>query len=141
MGALLFRRTILGRLFPRAKPLRRHLLLDDDHRSTRVVDWIIGACMMVRREALERVGAMDERFFLYFEDVDLCRRLHDAGWGVYYVPQARIVHGYRRGSHGRVVSVEKLHHALSSLRYFIKWRVRPRLDALRPPPASRERRT
>jgi hypothetical protein len=135
--AIVLRRTPLGQLLPRHAALRHHLMLDWDHDDVRDVDWLQGSCLMLRRTALHEVGGMDGRFFLYFEDVDLCRRLHAAGWGVYYVPQARLVHSYRRGSHGRVISVAKVHHALSSLRYFFKWHVRPRLDVLRP----RERRS
>ena len=70
--ALLLRRTFLGRLFPRAAALREHLMADFDHLAARRVDWVIGACMIARREAFEAVGPMDERFFLYFEDTDWC---------------------------------------------------------------------
>jgi len=140
-AAIVLRRTPLGQLLPRHPALVHHLMLDWDHSDVRDVDWLQGSCLMLRRAAVRDVGGMDERFFLYFEDVDLCRRLHDAGWGVYYVPQARLLHSYRRGSHGRAVSIEKLHHALSSLRYFFKWHVRPRLDTLRRPFDPRGRRS
>lgn len=56
------------------------------------VDWISGGAMVVRRVAFEQVGGFDERFFLYMEDVDLCRRLRSAGWQIRYVPSARVVH-------------------------------------------------
>ena len=58
----------------------------------RDVDWLSGACLAVRRAAIERVGAMDEAFFMFNEDVDWCRRMRDAGWAVTYVPEAVIVH-------------------------------------------------
>jgi GT2 family glycosyltransferase len=51
-------------------------------RSPRDVDWVSGACLVARREALERVGQLDERFFLYFEDVDWCRRCRETGWRI-----------------------------------------------------------
>jgi len=119
--SVLLRRTPLGRLQPGHPELRRHLMLDWDHGETRKVDWMQGACLMLRREAVRKVGQMDERFFLYFEDVDLCRRMAQAGWSVYYVPQARFVHHYRRGSHRGLLTVEKLHHLQSGLRYLAKW--------------------
>ncbi len=56
------------------------------------VDWVTGACMLVRREAVEAVGPLDERFFMYAEELDWCRRLWSAGWQVYYVPGAEVVH-------------------------------------------------
>lgn len=55
-------------------------------------EWVSGACMLVRREALERVGGLDEDFFLYCEDIDLCARLRGAGWGIRYEPAATVRH-------------------------------------------------
>jgi len=120
-GAILMRRTPLGTLMPRHRALRDHLMLDWDHAEAREVDWLQGACLMIRREAIEAVGGMDERFFLYFEDVDLARRLPEAGYKVSYVPDAEFVHHYRRGSSGGVLNLERLHHLTSGLRYLSKW--------------------
>ena len=55
-------------------------------------DWVSGACMMVRREVFERIGLIDEGFFLYYEEVDFCQRARQAGWEVWCVPDARVVH-------------------------------------------------
>ena len=55
-------------------------------------DWVSGACLLVRRAALEAVGGFDERFFLYEEDADLCRRLRLAGWRVVFTPAAEVRH-------------------------------------------------
>ena len=119
--ALLLRRTFLGRLFPRAAALREHLMADFDHQSERRVDWVIGACMIVRREALETVGPMDERFFLYFEDTDWCYRMKQHGFEVWYVPASVMVHDYRRSSARSIFSGPFLRHLLSLLRYYEKW--------------------
>jgi GT2 family glycosyltransferase/lipopolysaccharide/colanic/teichoic acid biosynthesis glycosyltransferase len=121
MSALVLRRTLLGRLFPRAKPLRDHLLLDYDHETPRKVDWLIGACMLVRREALSKVGLMDERFFLYFEDIDWCYRMKNHGWSVYYVPASVMVHTYERSSSRSILRKPFLFHVLSLMRYYEKW--------------------
>jgi len=125
-GAILARRTPLGRLFPNNQATQKHLMMDWDHSEARTVDWLQGGCLMMRREALAQVGGMDERFFLYFEDVDLARRMAAAGHGVYYVPQAEFVHAYRRESHHGLLSIQKLHHLVSGLRYLSKWNPRLR---------------
>lgn len=59
-----------------------------DHRC----DWVSGASMIVRRQVIEDVGLMDENYFLYFEEVDFCRRAHQGGWQCWYVPASRVVH-------------------------------------------------
>ena len=56
------------------------------------VDWVSGACLMMRREAIDQVGLLDENIFMYFEDNDWCLRIRQAGWKVYYNPKVEIVH-------------------------------------------------
>jgi GT2 family glycosyltransferase len=90
--ALGHRYALLTRLLP-GNPITRHYLLTDwDHGSARAVDWVSGACVLVRRTALQQVGGLDEGFFLFSEDVDLCKRLWAAGWKIYYLPEAVAVH-------------------------------------------------
>ncbi|MCL4552962.1 MAG: glycosyltransferase family 2 protein [Candidatus Marsarchaeota archaeon] len=55
-------------------------------------DWVSGACLMLRREALDEAGLLDEKIFMYFEDNDLCLRLRNKGWTVYYNPKVSITH-------------------------------------------------
>jgi len=121
LSVLLLRRTPLGKLFPDARPVREHLMLDFDHNSTREVDWILGAAMLVRRNALESVGLMDERFFLYFEDVDWCFRMKQKGLKVYYLADAVIEHGYKRESAQSVINRSFAAHLVSLFRYYEKW--------------------
>jgi GT2 family glycosyltransferase len=61
-------------------------------RRSRAVDWVMGAAMLIRRDALDDVGLFDEDFFIYFEEVDLCFRLRQSGWGVLYFPAVEVVH-------------------------------------------------
>ena len=61
-------------------------------RREHYVDWVTGACLLVKRDAAERVGLLDERFFLYTEDVDFCASIRAAGWKVLFTPAAEIVH-------------------------------------------------
>jgi GT2 family glycosyltransferase len=87
------RSAVLTRIFP-GNPLSRRELPGIAHAgdAPMPVDWLAGACLMVRRAAYEAVGLLDERFFLYWEDADWCLRFRKAGWQIYYVPAARAVH-------------------------------------------------
>ncbi len=62
------------------------------HREPRQVEAVQGACMLVRRDLLDQIGAFDEGFFVYSEEIDLCRRAVDAGWRIVWVPEARVLH-------------------------------------------------
>jgi GT2 family glycosyltransferase len=67
-------------------------MVDWDVAKPRLVDVIQGACMLLRRDALDQVGLLDEDFFIYSEEVDLCHRLRAADWQIWWVPQARVIH-------------------------------------------------
>jgi GT2 family glycosyltransferase len=89
------RTTLLTRLFPNSRLARRNVRTDTERVASGgscTVDWVSGACMMARREALITVGGFDERYFLYWEDADLCRRLRNRGHSTRYVPSSAIVH-------------------------------------------------
>lgn len=91
--AFLFNRySLLTRLWPSNVCSRRYLLSDWDHDSVREVDWLSGAALMVRREAIERAGLMDERFFLFHEDVDWCQRIKAEGLKVVFYDRAEVFH-------------------------------------------------
>lgn len=99
MWSSIFNRTsLLTRLSPRNRMSGDYLMTDFDHASIRDVDWLSGAALMLRRSAFEKVGGMDEGYFLYFEDVDLCHRLHEAGYRVVYNPKVSVVHHISRSS-------------------------------------------
>ena len=66
--------------------------LNDVGVEPQTVDWVSGACFLVRRSAFEQVGGFDEAYFMYLEEVDLCWRLGAAGWQVAYVPAAQVTH-------------------------------------------------
>jgi len=70
---------------------KRYLPYQDPNKSG-YVSLLAGACLMVRREILEQIGCFDERFFMYAEDYDLCRRIKDAGWQLYYMSEVKIAH-------------------------------------------------
>jgi GT2 family glycosyltransferase len=72
--------------------LLRRPLHDWTTDAVQLVDWVSGACLMVRREAIDQAGLLDEKIFMYFEDNDWCLRIRQAGWQVYYNPQVAITH-------------------------------------------------
>lgn len=82
----------LHRFFPKNKFFGRAELTWWDKNDVREVDVVGGCFMLVRRDAMNQVGLMDEQFFMYSEDVDWCYRFHKAGWKVIYTPSAEIIH-------------------------------------------------
>ena len=84
------------------------------------VDWVSGACMVVRKKAIDDVGFMDERFFMYWEDVDWCKCMWHSGWKVVYFPQASIVH-YVGGSSNKLVMRSIFEFHKSCCRLFNKY--------------------
>ncbi len=92
-SAALFNRTsLLTRLFPFNRFSSQYLRSDHEYSQVEVVDWVAGACMLVRREAIDDVGLLDEGFFLYCEDVDWCKRMWAKDWKVVYFPKAEVIH-------------------------------------------------
>ena len=72
--------------------LSRHVVSPPLRDDTHACDWVSGACMAIRRETLDAVGGFDDKYFLYFEEVDFCRRAARAGWTCWFVADARVVH-------------------------------------------------
>jgi len=117
--AALFRNTALGRLFPHNRYARDYLMADWDHRQPRPVDWVSGAALCIRREAWQQVGGFDEGFFMYAEDVDWCLRARRAGWDIYYLPEAVIVHHIGRSTDQRPAAMVLQFHR-SMARFYRK---------------------
>jgi len=95
---ILCRRTFLGKTFFGKRSLKKFLMKDFDHKTTINVHWIMGAAMMISREIFDKVGPMDEGFFMYLEDTDWCRRAWEAGYKVVYYPEAKIHHYHGKAS-------------------------------------------
>lgn len=87
----------LSKLFPHHRRFARYNLTYLDEHELAEVDSVVGACMMVRREAMEQAGLLDEDFFMYGEDLDWSYRIKAHGWTVYYNPAATVLH-YKRES-------------------------------------------
>jgi N-acetylglucosaminyl-diphospho-decaprenol L-rhamnosyltransferase len=117
---LIMRRAPFKQWFPDHRSVRRHLMADWDHGHLAEVDWGLGAAMMVRRTAVDGDLLFDERFFLYFEDVDLCLRMWQRGWRVLYQPKASMVHHHRRDSAKELTHPAKKRHFLSLMKFLWK---------------------
>ena len=119
----------LDRLFPGAQMFREYLMSDWDHGEPREVDWLLGACLIVRREAMTQVGLMEESLFVnYCDDQDWCYRMWQHGWKVYYVPEAVMIHRHLRASARHLFSRARWQHIQSLIRFFKKhglWLERP----------------
>ncbi len=102
---------LFGMVAPQNPFTRRYRLLDWDHRQSARVDWVSGACFLVRREAWESVRGFDPSYFMYMEDVDLCWRLHRAGWGVGYEPAAEVRHKQGVSTDRRPYRMLAAHHS------------------------------
>ncbi|HMA37145.1 MAG TPA: glycosyltransferase family 2 protein [Chloroflexia bacterium] len=112
--------TPLQALFPHLPVLRRYYLLDRDDDQEQRVDWVTGACMLARRAALVAVRGFDAGYFMYSEELDLCRRLRQAGWEIAYVPAAVVVHHGGQSSDQNVPE-RHIRFQRARLRYFARW--------------------
>ncbi|MBN1584957.1 glycosyltransferase family 2 protein [Candidatus Uhrbacteria bacterium] len=121
------KRTAWGRRYA-----DRFLMRDYDHRSIRPVEWIQGSAMMLPRSVWKRLGGFDDRFWLYFEDVDLCRRTWLSGRDIHYLPEVTIRHAHSRESAmirnpllNFLRKKETRGHIASWIKYLAKWAGKP----------------
>jgi hypothetical protein len=115
MTGLFGRTTLLTRLFPHSGAARRNVRTLDGalgSGTSIAVDWVSGACLMLRASAVQAINGFDERYFLYWEDADLCRRLRNAGCSTRYVPSAAVVHTVGRSSRtAKALSIRAFHRS------------------------------
>ncbi|HIE05835.1 MAG TPA: glycosyltransferase family 2 protein [bacterium (Candidatus Stahlbacteria)] len=117
------RTSTLTKIFPR-NPLTRSMLLSEiNYRIPQKIPAVCGSFMFIRREAFNDIGGMDGRFFLYVEDVDLCKRMWDKGWEVWFHPGAGCIHYYGESHRNNIVR-SRIHH-LRSMLYFLKKHYKP----------------
>ena len=138
----LARRTPLRRFLWHSSLNAHHLMADFDHNHEQPVDWMLGACLMARREAIDEIGLMDEGYYLYVEDIDWCYRMHRRGWSVVYVPSAHVVHHHLAETDRRWLTRRTWTHYRSMGRFLWKHYLRPwltRSPAGRSRPASAPR--
>jgi GT2 family glycosyltransferase len=125
---IIYRRTFLGRLPFAKKHLDWFLMMDYKHNEIKEVDWLMGSALMISRKAIEKVGLMDPRYFLYMEDVDWCRRFWENGFKVVYYPLIGMHHYHgkvsKKGGMIKSLLFNKMTwiHIISGIKYFKKFR-------------------
>lgn len=118
-GTAFVESTCLQRWFPRHPLLARYYMWDVPDDREQDVDWLEGACLMARAEVVRQIGGLDERFFMYSEEMDWCLRAKRTGWRVVYLPQAAIIH-YGGKSSEQVVAFKHIQFQRSKVAYFAK---------------------
>ena len=114
------RYSILSRLFPENRFTSQYLMRDFDHNEIRQVDWLSGCCLMVSKSTFENSHGFDENYFLFNEDVDLCRTIKQAGKEVIYFPKATITHQVSTSNSKTTARVIIQRH-LGMMHYFKKY--------------------
>lgn len=112
--------TVLQPWFQGSNILKRYYLLDRPNDEIQPVDWVVGAALLIRREALHQVGLLDEEFFMYSEELDWCYRLKAQGWEAVYLPTAQVVHQEGRSSE-QVLPARHIHFQRSKTLFFKKY--------------------
>ncbi|MBI5794308.1 glycosyltransferase family 2 protein [Candidatus Uhrbacteria bacterium] len=108
---------------------RRAFLMEDfAHHKRRMVDWVQGSAFMIEAKLFHEIGGFDDRYFMYYEDVDLCRTCWELGRPVYYLPEAILYHAYGKASAKGESTMEKILHNRTTrihigswLKYTLKW--------------------
>lgn len=126
----LYRRTALGNTKRGQAWLDNYLMKDMNHLQNIYVPALFGACLLVRKSALEKVGLLDERYFMYMDDLDWSRRFWQNGFKVAYVGEAEIIHLHRRQSATEnifltLINKSARHHIISFIKYLWKFRGQP----------------
>ena len=133
--SVIARRTLLRAYLKDSSLNQRHLMQDVDHTTPQEVDWMLGACLMTRREAVQDVGMMDEGYYLYVEDIDWAYRMRRHGWKVMYVPQAQMIHHHQAVTDRRWLTWRTWVHYRSMARFVRKWSLWPRRPTYSSPSA------
>ena len=106
-------------LLPHTKTIYKYLVQNFDYEKTQEVEQVMGAFMMIRREVVDKIGLLDENFWIWFEEVDFCKRAKSAGWEILYTPEAKIIHHFGQ-SFKQAMGVKKQKDFNRSLSYYFK---------------------
>jgi GT2 family glycosyltransferase len=120
LGSLFWESTLLGQWFPNNQYVRNYHCASQTPDQPHLVDWVVGAAILIRRDAWQQVGPIDEDYFMYFEETDWCRRAAEIGWLTYYLPDARLIH-FEGKSSEQVIAARTIRFQRSKLRYTRKY--------------------
>lgn len=112
--------TKLHNFLPNSKSLKKYYLPDFDYKKTQEVQQVMGAFFMINRKMLNQIGLLDESFFIWYEEVDLCRRAIDDNWQVFYYSDAHIIHHQGKSFSKKTAIIKQFIFNRSLLRYFAK---------------------
>ncbi|RMD60697.1 glycosyltransferase family 2 protein [Candidatus Parcubacteria bacterium] len=112
-------RTLLSRIFPQSPYFTRHKLADWDYSSVRSVDWISGACLMVRKAVFDELAGFDENIFMFYDDVELCFRMRQRGWDILFYPYVSVYH-FHGGSWRQRREIPIKQNIVNALYYYRK---------------------
>ena len=115
------RQPPLKRFCEDGRTIRRHLMADDPHDRRRPVEYVLGACMLFKEEAQAAAGEIDSHIWFGHDDADWCFRIRNAGYDVVYVPEAEVVHDYRRTAASRPLSLFSLRFFMAHVYFQRKW--------------------
>jgi N-acetylglucosaminyl-diphospho-decaprenol L-rhamnosyltransferase len=130
LATALLESTVLQQWWAKNRVLDTYYMADSADDAIQPVDWVVGACFLVRREVYDQVGGLDEGFFMYSEELDWCKRIKDAGWAVVYLPTATVIHHEGKSSE-QVVPARHIYFQSSKVRYFRKHHGSPQAEFLR----------
>jgi len=123
---LFIKRSFLRKIWPFSRRYNNYIMQDFNHSSTQKVDLITGAFMLMRRDLFEQIGGFDERYFMFMEDFDLCKKVTLTGKDIVYYPEAVAMHFHKRLSQGAFFKLlfNKISwfHLASAFKYHGKWR-------------------
>ena len=118
---LMMRALHIDSLFKQVPAVDWYLMTNVQFDPVTEVDWVTGAVMLLRKTALDEVGLLDERFYMYFEDEDLCCRMWQKGWKVCYIKDAKAYHAHLAEGRKKILSKANIHHISSAFKMLFKY--------------------
>ena len=106
-------------IFPNLPAIKRYFAVDFDYQKTQIVDQVMGAFFLIRKKLLDKIGLFDEKFYLWFEEVDFCLRAKKNGWLIYYYSQAEIIH-QKAASFSQILPFKNQWQFNKSLLYYFR---------------------